>query len=316
MSSVTASSKKDDLVHPFPNNPRLAKFYVLEKVGEGTYGEVYKATDKTNGRLVALKKIRLGNEDDGVPSTSIREISLLKQLDDPNVVRLYEVIHSGNDMVLVFEYLEDDLKKFMKKFRQTRIDPMIVKSFVYQLIKGIHTCHCLGILHRDLKPQNLLIKDGRIVKLADFGLARSFHNTIPALTHEVVTLWYRPPEILLGSPEYATPVDIWSIGCIWVELATQRPMFPADCEIDQLYKIFQTFGTPDDTVWPGVSSLPYYKRTFPKWSGNHLSYFVPGLEPAGLDLLTKMFIYNPADRISAKAALNHPYFDDLDKSKY
>jgi len=294
---------------------KLSKFDILEKVGEGTYGVVYKAQDLQTGRLVALKKIRLANEDEGVPSTSIREISLLKQLDHPNIVRLFEVIHSGNDLYLVFEYLDDDMKKFMRKFKQTRIDPMIVKSFVYQLIKGIHLCHAVGILHRDLKPQNLLIEDNRIVKVADFGLARSFTTPIPALTHEVVTLWYRAPEILLGAPQYATPVDIWSIGCIFVELATQRAMFPADSEIDQLYKIFQTFGTPDDTVWPGVSSLPYYKKTFPKWSGNHLSYFVPGLEPSGLDLLTKMFIYNPADRISAKAALNHPYFDDLDKTK-
>jgi len=293
---------------------KLLRYNKLEKVGEGTYGVVYKAQDLQTGNLVALKKIRLEHEDEGVPSTSIREISLLKELSHPNVVRLYEVIHSNKQLYLVFEYLDEDMKKFMKKFKQSKIDPMIVKSFMYQLLKGICFCHSHRVLHRDLKPQNLLIENNRTVKLADFGLARAFNTPIKTLTHEVVTLWYRAPEVLLGATQYSTPVDIWSIGCIFAELSSSKALFPADSEIDQLYKIFQVLGTPNEKVWPGVSSLKYYKTTFPKWSGNHLKFFVPNLEPLGLDLLQRMLVYNPAERISAKAALSHPYFNDLDKS--
>jgi len=303
--SAAASNKHDAIL----------KYKQIEKVGEGTYGVVYKAQDLTTGRIVALKKIRLEHEDDGVPSTSIREISLLKELAHPNVVRLYEVIHSDKQLHLVFEYLDEDMKKYMKRFPNQKVEPATAKSFVYQLLKGIAFCHSHRVLHRDLKPQNLLIENGTIVKLADFGLARAFNTPINTLTHEVVTLWYRAPEVLLGASQYATPLDVWSIGCIMAELYTGRALFPADSEIDQLYKIFQALGTPSEANWPGVSALPYYKPTFPKWTGNHLRTFVPNLDPMGLDLLAKLLTYNPSERISAKAALDHPFFNDLDKTR-
>ena len=217
----------------------------------------------------------------------------------------------------MFEFLEEDLKKYMKKFRDYRVDARIVKSMMYQLLKGICFCHSHRVLHRDLKPQNLLVENNSILKLADFGLARAFNTPIKTLTHEVVTLWYRAPEVLLGQTQYSTGLDIWSIGCIFAELATGRPLFPADSEIDQLYKIFQALSTPTERVWPGVTSLPYYKATFPKWYHNNLRQLVPPdmLDNAGFDLLQKMLIYNPVDRISAKTAMEHPYFADLDKSR-
>jgi serine/threonine protein kinase len=172
-------------------------------------------------------------------------------------------------------------------------------------------------MHRDLKPQNLLVsRDGRL-KLADFGLARAFCPPIRPLTHEVVTLWYRPPEILLGSQTYAPPVDVYAIGTIFVEMVTKRPLFPGDSEIDQLYKIFRQFGTPTEEVWPGVTSLPDWNAAFPKWYKSPFHKTVlDNLEPEGLDLLEKFLVYNPKDRITAKDALNHPYFDDLDKDFY
>lgn len=132
-----------------------------------------------------------------------------------------------------------------------------------------------------------------------------------AYTHEVVTLWYRSPEILLGAKTYSTPVDIWSIGCIFVEMVNHRPLFPGDSEIDELFKIFQVMGTPDEHCWPGVRELPDWKETFPKWRPRPLQEIAPTLDPLGLDLLSRMLVYDPAARITAREALGHPYFAEL-----
>lgn len=284
----------------------MEKYLKIEKIGEGTYGTVYKAKIKATGQLVALKKIKLECEDEGVPSTAIREISLLKELDHPNVVKLIEVIHSENKLYLVFEYLDQDLKKHIDVSRN--LSMRLVKSYMHQLIKGIDFCHARRILHRDLKPQNLLINREGYIKLADFGLARAFGIPVRAYTHEVVTLWYRAPEILMGQRQYACPVDMWSVGCIFAEMVTKRPLFPGDSEIDELFRIFRVLGTPTDQTWPKVTELPDYKACFPKWARQDLTQVVPGLDEQGYDLLEKMLVLDPSQRISAKQALAHPWF--------
>jgi serine/threonine protein kinase len=162
----------------------------------------------------------------------------------------------------------------------------------------------------------LLIDKSGAVKLADFGLARAFGLPIKTYTHEVVTLWYRAPEILLGSRQYSTPVDIWSVGCIFAEMAQKRPIFAGDSEIDQIFKIFRVLGTPTEETFPGISSLPDFKSTFPKWRAQSLAKLVGNLDERGVDLLSQMICYDPAKRISARAAMSHPYFDDLDKSSF
>ena len=291
----------------------MENYQKIEKVGEGTYGVVYKARDMTpgaNGRIVALKKIRLEAEDEGVPSTAIREISLLKELRDENIVRLYEIIHQESRLYLVFEFLDLDLKKYMDNVanQPEGLGPEIVMKFTYQLVRGIYFCHAHRILHRDLKPQNLLIDKEGNLKLADFGLARAFGIPLRTYTHEVVTLWYRAPEVLLGSRHYNTAIDMWSVGCIFAEMAMRTPLFPGDSEIDEIFRIFRILGTPNDEMWPGVQSLPDYKTTFPQWGGVPLKTVVPSLSDAGVDLLGLMLIYDPAVRISAKRSLNHPYF--------
>ncbi|KAL1976218.1 hypothetical protein VTN31DRAFT_2500 [Thermomyces dupontii] len=304
----------------------MENYEKIEKIGEGTYGVVYKARDRTNNRIVALKKIRLEAEDEGVPSTAIREISLLKEMNDPNIVRLLNIVHAdGHKLYLVFEFLDLDLKKYMEALppseggrgkplpdgtiiHRPALGEAMVKKFMAQLVEGVRYCHSHRILHRDLKPQNLLIDREGNLKLADFGLARAFGVPLRSYTHEVVTLWYRAPEILLGGRQYSTGVDMWSVGAIFAEMCTRKPLFPGDSEIDEIFKIFRTLGTPDESIWPGVTSYPDFKPTFPKWKRNHNYALVSGLEEAGLDLLDMLLEYDPARRISAKQACMHPYF--------
>eukprot|EP00047_Mylnosiga_fluctuans_P022273 m.117033 g.117033 ORF g.117033 m.117033 type:complete len:359 (+) comp9199_c0_seq1:263-1339(+) len=288
----------------------LSKYERVEKIGEGTYGMVFKVRNKATGEILAFKKIKLECEDEGVPSTSIREISLLKELNHPNIVQLLEIIHGENKLYLVFEFIDQDLKKYLDS-QHGGVDRLLVKSYMHQILTGIEFCHGRRVLHRDLKPQNLLISKSGQIKLADFGLARAFGVPLRAYTHEIVTLWYRAPEILLGAKQYACPVDIWSIGCIFAEMVTRRAILPGDSEIDELFRIFRVFATPTESTWPGVSQLPDYTPSFPSWHGVPLADIMPGMEADGLDLFQQLMRYDPAKRISAKAALQHPYFREL-----
>jgi len=249
-----------------------------------------------------------------VPSTAIREISLLKELKDDNIVKLLDIVHADQKLYLVFEFLDVDLKRYMEQAVQGTGPPLnleVTKKFTHQMISGLLYCHSHRILHRDLKPQNLLIDKHNNLKLADFGLARAFGIPMRTYTHEVVTLWYRAPEVLLGSRHYSTAIDMWSVGCIYAEMVCRgQPLFPGDSEIDQIFKIFRILGTPNEENWPGVRQLPDYKSTFPQWSRQDIANIVPQLDDAGVDILIAFLIYDTAKRISAKRALIHPYFSD------
>nr|AAA16056.1 crp [Dictyostelium discoideum] len=289
----------------------MEKYSKIEKLGEGTYGIVNKAKNRETGEIVALKRIRLDSEDEGVPCTAIREISLLKELKHPNIVRLHDVIHTERKLTLVFEYLDQDLKKYLDECGGEISKPTI-KSFMYQLLKGVAFCHDHRVLHRDLKPQNLLINRKGELKLADFGLARAFGIPVRTYSHEVVTLWYRAPDVLMGSRKYSTPIDIWSALCIFAEMASGRPLFPGSGTSDQLFRIFKILGTPNEESWPSITELPEYKTDFPVHPAHQLSSIVHGLDEKGLNLLSKMLQYDPNQRITAAAALKHPYFDGLE----
>jgi len=202
------------------------------------------------------------------------------------------------------------LKKYLDECGGVIPKPSI-KSFLYQLLKGISFCHDHRVLHRDLKPQNLLINRKGELKLADFGLARAFGIPVRSYSHEVVTLWYRAPDVLMGSRKYSTPIDIWSAGCIFAEMVTGRPLFPGSNVNDQLLKIFKILGTPNDKIWPSIVELPDYKPDFPVYPSQKITSLVTGLDEDGYDLLGKMLQYDPSQRISAAKALQHPYFNSV-----
>jgi serine/threonine protein kinase len=286
----------------------MERYIRSEKIGEGTYGTVYKATIAGEGREVALKKIKLEGEDEGVPSTAIREIAVLLELRHPNIVKLLEVFHTESRLYLVFEFLDHDLKRHMEA--RGRLPLETVQSFTLQILRGVGYCHARRILHRDLKPQNILVRDG-VVKLADFGLARTFGVPLRVYTHEIITMWYRPPEVLLGVKQYACAVDAWSVGCIMAEMLSHRPLFPADSEIDQLFRIFRVLGTPTEATWPGVSQLPDYKPEFPQWAPQVLADHVQRLDTQSAALLAGFLEYNPAVRLNVIVAQQHPYFANV-----
>ncbi|KAG5349649.1 negative regulator of the PHO system, partial [Termitomyces sp. Mn162] len=288
------------------------KYITLEKLGEGTYATVYKGRLKTTNEYVALKEINLDAEE-GTPSTAIREVSLMKELKHVNIVRLYDVMHSESKLTLVFEYCEQDLKKYMDTVGDRgALDPVTVRSFMYQLLKGTAFCHENQVLHRDLKPQNLLINRKGELKVGDFGLARAFGVPVNTFSNEVVTLWYRAPDVLLGSRTYNTSIDLWSCGCIFAEMISGTPLFRGRDNQDQLLHIMRIIGTPTDAQFAKMAKdspeiqIKQYQR-YPKMN---LQQVLPKATREAIDLLDKLLKFDPTERITAAEALAHPYFQN------
>lgn len=263
-----------------------------------------------SNETVALKEIHLDAEE-GTPSTAIREISLMKELRHTNIVRLHDVIHTESRLLLVFEFMEQDLKKYMDNHgNKGALDPATIRSFMFQLLKGTAFCHENRVLHRDLKPQNLLINRRGELKLADFGLARAFGIPVNTFSNEVVTLWYRAPDVLLGSRTYSTSIDVWSAGCIMAEMISGVPLFRGRDNNDQLNQILRVLGTPDEGTIERLrkDSPEIQPRPFPRMPKVPFSHLFPKAHPLAIDLLEKLLKFDPAQRISADEALRHPYF--------
>ncbi|KAL2103901.1 hypothetical protein ACEWY4_000769 [Coilia grayii] len=289
----------------------VEEFQCLNRIEEGTYGVVYRAKDKKTDEIVALKRLKMEKEKEGFPITSLREINTILKAQHPNIVTVREIVVGSNmdKIYIVMNYVEHDLKSLMETMKQPFL-PGEVKTLMIQLLRGVRHLHDNWILHRDLKTSNLLLSHKGILKIGDFGLAREYGSPLKPYTPVVVTLWYRSPELLLGAKEYSTAVDMWSVGCIFGELLTQKPLFPGKSEIDQINKIFKDLGSPSEKIWPGYGELPAVKKmTFTEYPYNNLrKRFGALLSDQGFDLMNKFLTYCPSKRIMAEEALKHEYF--------
>ncbi|XP_068588862.1 cyclin-dependent kinase 11B isoform X7 [Cebidichthys violaceus] len=289
----------------------VEEFQCLNRIEEGTYGVVYRAKDKKTDEIVALKRLKMEKEKEGFPITSLREINTILKAQHPNIVTVREIVVGSNmdKIYIVMNYVEHDLKSLMETMKQPFL-PGEVKTLMIQLLRGVRHLHDNWILHRDLKTSNLLLSHKGILKIGDFGLAREYGSPLKPYTPVVVTLWYRSPELLLGAKEYSTAVDMWSVGCIFGELLTQKPLFPGKSEIDQINKVFKDLGSPSEKIWPGYSELPAVKKmTFTEYPYNHLrKRFGALLSDQGFDLMNKFLTYCPSKRILSDEGLKHEYF--------
>ncbi|GMI37120.1 hypothetical protein TeGR_g13468 [Tetraparma gracilis] len=324
---ATGVKTGDETARAAAANALLSRYERTEVIGEGAYGVVYKGIRHRDQSTVAIKKIRLYEgdvEERGVPKAVIREVGLLRELNHNNVVKLLDVIHIEKRLMLVFEFVQEDLKTYLDRQQVNGAKTLIsqrvgiglskVKSILHQILLGVAYCHLNRVLHRDLKPHNILVTDDGRVKLADFGLARLYSASAVTpprpYTHEVVTLWYRSPELLLGAEAYGPEVDVWSVGCMFSEIFTGLPLFPGQSEIDQMFKIFRVLGTPSDDVWEDVTRLAHYQHVFPRFPKLARDRLASeSMPPAGLELLELMLACDPRGRASCQAALGHEFLE-------
>lgn len=295
----------------------VEEFQCLNRIEEGTYGVVYRAKDKRTEEIVALKRLKMEKEKEGFPITSLREINTLLKGQHPNIVTVREIVVGSNmdKIFIVMDYVEHDLKSLMEtmKHKKQVFLPGEVKCLTQQLLRAVAHLHDNWILHRDLKTSNLLLSHKGILKVGDFGLAREYGSPLKAYTSIVVTLWYRAPELLLCCKEYSTPIDIWSVGCIFAEFLAMTALFPGKSEVDQLNRIFKELGTPNEKIWPGYNQLPaVQKMTFTEYPVSNLrKRFAHQTSELGISLLQGLLTFDPKQRLTAEAGLKHSYFKEL-----
>jgi len=291
------------LIQPASCLSTLEDYDIVSKCGEGTYGCVFKALHKKTRQWVALKKVVNVPKEEGAPV----EIKYLKKLcTSKNVVNLRDYFWNKGELCIVFEYMDYDLWRLMTG-PNVAFSMLQIKCIIKQMLEGLQQCHSVGIMHRDIKPSNLLINTEGTLKLADFGLTTSFLGT-NYLSNNVVSLYYRPPELLMGSHNYGPEIDMWSVGCILVEMITNNYLFAGSNESEQLDLIFRVFGTPSEQVWPGVTSLPGWNLVDKNYPSQDLKKILDFLSEDAFDLVTKLLSMDPKKRITSSEALLHSWF--------
>mmetsp|Transcript_24404 Transcript_24404/g.38383 ORF Transcript_24404/g.38383 Transcript_24404/m.38383 type:complete len:389 (+) Transcript_24404:20-1186(+) len=287
-----------------------SKYRNKVKVGSGTFGDVYRAEVKKTGEVVAIKTIKLTGKSDGVEISAIDEIKIMQELRHPNIVRLYEVYQSKGQVSMVMDFLPTDLEILIKandfSKRYVEMPAEDIKAYMKMLLEGINCCHKNFVLHRDLKPGNLLISPDGVLKIADFGLARTYGSPNARYSHQAITLWYRPLELLLGAQHYGPSCDMWGVGCIFAEMLLRVPLFAGDSEVHQCHQIVSCMGIPTEENWPGFKELKL-SLSFKPVAKTPLSKVIPAAKRDAIDLLEQLLTYDPNKRVSAEQALKHPY---------
>ena len=284
----------------------------LEILGEGSYGSVYKVRHIHTNQYYAIKILKNLDNSDGIPITSLREIILLKFLDHPNIIKLEQIDFNKGRIELCLEYCQFDLLKFINLYKNNSeiYTLSLLKKFMFQILTGVSFLHSHKIMHRDLKPGNIMINENNLLKIGDFGLSRIFSISKRKYTKEVSTLWYRSPELLLGLEDYGIELDMWAIGCIFGELLIKKPLFIGDSERSQLDAMFSVFGTFNDELLPGFQFFPKYTNAFNQYKGiglkNYLKQYCEfELDENCLNLIEGLLKINPRERILCKEALEN-----------
>lgn len=291
----------------------MEKYKVVKALGQGTWGVVHMAKQIGTDRICAIKKIRSDRAEEGINFTAVREIKLLREFKHPNIIELIDCFTTPDMAVaLVYECAHTDLEKILTN-KAISVSMADVKQHLFSLLTAVAACHDRWILHRDLKPDNMLfLKDGTM-KLADFGLARMYGTPKTRLSPQAITLWYKPPELLLGASEYSSSADMWSVGCIFAELLLRRPFLQGkNSDISQLDTIFTVFGTPNETNWPDYETLPLCSRGL-EWDDTTPIPFDEIFTAAPKDaisLLRSILTLDPNMRFTASQCLDHPYFSN------
>ncbi|CCI40524.1 unnamed protein product [Albugo candida] len=298
-------------------------FQNLGMKNKGTEGTCFKCYQRSTGKILAMKKARVFPKGEGVPYYMLRELAVLRGFQHSNIASIEMISLAKDELYVFFPYVDRTLHGIINPTGDQNggrvLSEKVIRRLLHQILDAIAYCHRRGVLHRNLKPKHLLIDttdpislDDAVLQVSDFALVRATGIPKREYTMEVVTLWYRPPEILMGVRGYSSAVDIWSVGCIFAEMILGKPFFTGISEIDQLFQIFSKLSTPNSGTWPGFTSLPNYHFTFPNWKRRPLRRLFSGVSDLGLDLLSKMLIYNPEQRITAEDALRHPYFAQHD----
>lgn len=286
-----------------------------KKVGEGTYAVVYLGKQQLTARPIAIKEIKTSAFKDGLDMLALREMKFLRELEHPNIIELVDVFSTPDNLNLVLEFLPADLEQLIKD-KEVIFTPADVKSWLLMTLRGVHHCHRNNILHRDLKPNNLLLAPDGQLKIADFGLARAPDRPQDLLTSNVVTRWYRAPELLLGARHYTGAVDVWLVGAIFAELMLRIPYLAGPLDAEQLDVTFRALGTPTEDTWPHVLTLPGYNnlKVYPPPLRHEMrNRFLAATEKA-LDLLMWMTTMCPGRRCDTRQALESEYFTELPRA--